>query len=226
MVLVLIIGDLHIPMRCHDLPAKFKKLLVPGKIGQILCTGNICDKETFDYLRTIAPDVMGVRGEFDENTHLPLSLTINQGSLRFGVIHGQQCVPPGDVDSLAALARQMNVDVLISGGTHRFEAFEYEGKFFVNPGSATGAWSGLWNGEATPSFALMDVQGGVLVTYVYQLVDGEVKVDKVEYRKPEPPASRDNGTVAANLGASVNAMSIGGTTPGRMQQSPRIGAGW
>jgi hypothetical protein len=28
MVLVLIIGDLHIPMRCHDLPAKFKKLLV------------------------------------------------------------------------------------------------------------------------------------------------------------------------------------------------------
>jgi hypothetical protein len=27
MVLVLIIGDLHIPMRCHDLPAKFKKLL-------------------------------------------------------------------------------------------------------------------------------------------------------------------------------------------------------
>lgn len=54
----------------------------------------------------------------------------------------------------------------------------------------------------------------------------QVKVDKVEYRKPEPPASRDNGGVAANLGASVNAMSIGGTTPGRMQQSPRIGAGW
>ena len=28
----------------------------------------------------------------------------------------------------------------------RFEAFEFEGRFFVNPGSATGAWSGLWNG--------------------------------------------------------------------------------
>lgn len=27
--------------------------------------------------------------------------------------------------------------------------------------------------EATPSFALMDVQGPVIVTYVYQLVDGE-----------------------------------------------------
>jgi hypothetical protein len=28
--------------------------------------------------------------------------------------------------------------------------------------------------EVTPSFALMDVQGPVIVTYVYQLVDGEV----------------------------------------------------
>ena len=28
MVLVLVIGDLHIPTLTHDLPAKFKKLLV------------------------------------------------------------------------------------------------------------------------------------------------------------------------------------------------------
>lgn len=29
----------------------------------------------------------------------------------------------------------------------------------------------------------MDVQGAVVVTYVYQLVDGEVRVEKIEYRK-------------------------------------------
>lgn len=28
--------------------------------------------------------------------------------------------------------------------------------------------------DSTPSFALMDIQGPVIVTYVYQLVDGEV----------------------------------------------------
>ena len=66
MVLVLVIGDLHIPHRVHDLPAKFKKLLVPGKIQQILCTGNLCDRETYDYLRTVAPDVHIVRGDYDE----------------------------------------------------------------------------------------------------------------------------------------------------------------
>ena len=69
MVLVLVIGDLHIPHRVHDLPAKFKKLLVPGKIQQILCTGNLCDRETYDYLRTVAPDVHIVRGDYDEVCH-------------------------------------------------------------------------------------------------------------------------------------------------------------
>ena len=29
---------------------------------------------------------------------------------------------------------------------HRFQAIEYDGKFFVNPGTATGAWTGLFNG--------------------------------------------------------------------------------
>jgi vacuolar protein sorting-associated protein 29 len=37
--------------------------------------------------------------------------------------------------------------------------------------------------DPTPSFALMDIQGPVVVTYVYQLIDGEVRVEKIEYRK-------------------------------------------
>lgn len=58
------------------------------------------------------------------------------------------------------MARQLDVDVLLWGGTHRFEAYELEGKFFVNPGSITGAMTtNPWpEGEdPTPSFVLMDV---------------------------------------------------------------------
>ena len=44
MVLVLCIGDLHIPHRSVDLPREFKNLLVPGKVHQTLCTGNLCTK--------------------------------------------------------------------------------------------------------------------------------------------------------------------------------------
>ncbi|RUO96039.1 vacuolar protein sorting-associated protein 29-like protein [Jimgerdemannia flammicorona] len=216
MVLVLVIGDLHIPHRVHDLPLKFKKLLVPGKIQQILSTGNITDKETYDYLRTIAGDIHVVRGDYDEvgsplptittppflsflpfspihapppptptqYPSWPLSKIVTHGAIRVGVLHGHQVVPWGDVESLSIVARQMDVDVLLTGHTHRFEAFENEGKFFINPGSATGAYSGIpGTGDVIPSFVLMDIQGNVVVTYVYQLVDNEVKVEKVEFKK-------------------------------------------
>ncbi|KZO92989.1 Metallo-dependent phosphatase [Calocera viscosa TUFC12733] len=200
MVLVLLIGDLHIPYRTHDLPLKFKKLLVPGKIQQILCTGNVCDRETFEYLRGIAREVQVVKGEYDDNPAFPMSLVAQHGPLRIGTIHGHQSVPLGDLDALNGIARQMDVDVLVSGGTHEFVAKEYEGRFFVNPGSGTGAWVGSAEGDATPSFALMDIQGSVIVTFVYQLVDGEVRVDKIEYRKAAPtPAATAAGAVPAGV---------------------------
>lgn len=35
----------------------------------------------------------------------------------------------------------------------------------------------------TPSFVLMDIQNATVVTYVYQLVGDEVKVERIEYKK-------------------------------------------
>ena len=140
---------------------QFKKLLTPGKIGQILCLGNLTDRDTFEFLRQIAPDLQLVKGNFDvDSPNLPLSKVVTHGSLRIGFTHGHTIIPPGDADALLIAARQMDVDILLWGGTHRFEAFEMEGRFFVNPGSATGAFStGYWpdGEEPTPSFCLMDV---------------------------------------------------------------------
>eukprot|EP00058_Branchiostoma_floridae_P026345 XP_002611836.1 hypothetical protein BRAFLDRAFT_83140 [Branchiostoma floridae] len=157
-MLVLVLGDLHIPYRSNGMPAKFKKLLVPGKIQHILCTGNLCTKESFDYLKTLASDVHVVKGDFDE------------------------VVPWGDIESLAMVQRQLDVDILISGHTHKFEAFEHENKFYINPGTATGAYNALDSG-VTPSFVLMDIQATTVVTYVYQLIGDDVKVERIEYKK-------------------------------------------
>lgn len=33
----------------------------------------------------------------------------------------------------------------------------------------------------------MDIQGPVVVTYVYQLIEGEVRVEKIEWRKNTDP---------------------------------------
>jgi vacuolar protein sorting-associated protein 29 len=69
-----------------------------------------------------------------------------------------QIVPWGDPESLANLQRQMDVDILITGHTHKNEVrrlrldyesrsalsqqvYEYERKYIINPGSLTGAYS-------------------------------------------------------------------------------------
>ena len=87
----------------------------------------------------------------------------------------------------------MDVDVLISGHTHtydscdfeppvahdhppRFQAVEYDGRFFVNPGSATGAWTGLWNGCVS--------RGGLMGTVDHT---GDAHSD---YPGSQPPRSR------------------------------------
>ncbi|KAK5127416.1 hypothetical protein LTR85_006755 [Meristemomyces frigidus] len=220
--LVLVLGDLFIPDRAIDIPAKFKKLLTPGKIGQILCLGNLTSPSVYAFLRQLAPDLQLVKGDFDiplttsapaqqqqgaaAGSNAPeatfpiptaLSKVVTHGGLRIGFTHGDSIVPPGDPDALLIAARQMDVDVLCWGGTCKFEAYEMEGKFFINPGSATGACS--WTDETlgdedseddgnVPSFVLMDVQGDVLVLYVYQLKkdatgNETVGVEKVSFRK-------------------------------------------
>ena len=127
-----------------------------------MCLGNITDKETYDFLRQTAPDLHIVKGDFDtEAANLALSKVVQHGGLRIGFTHGHTIIPQGDADALLIAARQMDVDILLWGGTHKFEAYELEGKFFVNPGSATGAFSSNWmaiDEEPTPSFCLMDVR--------------------------------------------------------------------
>jgi len=190
--LVLVIGDLHIPDRALDIPTKFKKLLTPGKIGQTLCLGNLTDKPTYDYLRSLTPDLKIVKGRSDSDaTSLPLSGVVTHGSLRIGFLEGFTVVAPTEADLLLAEANKLDVDVLCWGGTHRFDAYEYGDKFFVNPGSATGAMTTGWvadGEEIIPSFCLMDVQGISLTLYVYQLrIDANgvesVGVEKVTFTK-------------------------------------------
>ncbi len=148
---------------CSPPLQQFKKLLSPGKIGQTLCLGNLTDRHTYEYLRSVAPDLKIVRGRFDvEATSLPLAQVVTHGSLRVGFVEGFTLVST-EPDLLLAEAHRLDVDVLCYGGTHRFDAFEYMDKFFVNPGSATGAFTTGWlakdspDEEMVPSFCLMDV---------------------------------------------------------------------
>jgi vacuolar protein sorting-associated protein 29 len=108
--------------------------------SDVLCTGNLVTKEQFDELKGLAPNVHVVRGGFDDDSSFPEYKVIQIGQFKIGLIHGHQIVPWGDAHSLAVVQRQLDVDILISGHTHRNEVNEYEGKWFINPGSITGAY--------------------------------------------------------------------------------------
>ena len=48
-----------------------------------------------------------------------------------------QIIPWGEKEALAIKRRQLDVDILVTGHTHKFEAHKHEGKLLLNPGSAT-----------------------------------------------------------------------------------------
>uniref|UniRef100_A0A1I8BDG2 Vacuolar protein sorting-associated protein 29 n=1 Tax=Meloidogyne hapla TaxID=6305 RepID=A0A1I8BDG2_MELHA len=177
--LVLVIGDFFIPYRAHNLPQKFRKLLVPNKMQHILCTGNVCTQETMNYLKTLTCDVHCVRGDFDEDTSYPDMKVIPVGHFRIGLVHGHQFIPWGDLKAMELAAQQIGVDVLISGYTH-------DGTFYVNPGSATGAFS-LIKDNVVPSFIVLDVQTDLINAYMYRLLDDEVKVERAQFKKSGRP---------------------------------------
>jgi len=124
-----------------------------------------------------------VRGDFDETVSYPESKVIQVGQFKIGVCHGHQVIPWGDPEGLAQLQRQLDVDILVTGHTHKFKAYEYEKKFIINPGSATGAYSPLISSDPVPSFVVMDIQGSVAVTYVYELHGEDVKVEKITFER-------------------------------------------
>ncbi|KAL8193494.1 hypothetical protein R6Q57_026629 [Mikania cordata] len=157
MVLVLAIGDLHIPHRAPDLPAKFKSMLVPGKIQHTICTVfwfiYLNKQEVHDYMESLCPSLHITRGEYDEDSRHPKTKTITIGQFKLGLCHG-----------------------------HQFKAYKHEAGVVINPGSATGAYSSITY-DVNPSFVLMDIDGLRVVVYVYELIDGEVKVDKIDFKK-------------------------------------------
>jgi vacuolar protein sorting-associated protein 29 len=59
---------------------------------------------------------------------------------------------------------------------------QYDGKYFINPGSATGAYSTICSAPR-PSFILIAVQGDEVVAFVYELVNDDINVQRIECTK-------------------------------------------
>lgn len=182
--LVLVVSDMNVPFKINDIPAQFKTLLIPNKIQHVLCLGNMGSKESYDWLKGLSNNFHVVKGEFDEGSTFPETKVVQIGDFKIGMIHGHQVTPWGDLDSLAVIQRQLGCDILLSGHTHNNSVNVYDGKYYINPGSLSGAYS-YNNPDPIPSFILMVIQGDFTVVYLYELTD-ELKrfeVTKMEFTK-------------------------------------------
>jgi len=183
--LVLLIGDLHIPHRKSEVPDAFKTLLTPGKVQHVLCTGNLSSKGVEDYLRSLANNVHFAKGDLDVAggvNFLTETKVIKIGEFSIGMVHGHQIIPWGDIETLGNLQRKLDVDILITGHTHKSEVFDNEGKLIINPGSATGAHSAHTT-NVIPSFIILGIKGPKVTLYLYEIRDGDVVVAKSEFSK-------------------------------------------
>ena len=108
------------------------RMLVPGKMQHVICTGNI-GSEQYEDIRELAPNVHVVAGDYDVDSSFPETRVVQVGEFRIGVIHGHQVIPWGNQDALARWRRKLHVDVLISGHTHQNEIIQYDGHYHINP---------------------------------------------------------------------------------------------
>ena len=161
-----------------------------------------------------------VRGQYDIGLDYPDKKVVHLEGFKIGLTHGDTCMPWGDLGSLAALQRKMDCDILIAGQTHEFNAYKYQDRFIINPGSATGAFNTRVH-PSTPSFCLLDLNGSKAVVYVYRLVDNEVVTETIQFQKKAdatPPTTEDTAPApppgeGGLLPGEGKAVAMGGTVP-------------
>ena len=119
-----------------------------------------------------------------DEIEMPEKKAVQIGEFKIGMIHGHQIIPWGDETALDNVQRELGCDILLWGHSHQIEVKARDGKFFINPGSISGAFS--YNSpDPTPSFVLMVLQGEEAIVYMYCLNDKKMKFDvnKLEFSK-------------------------------------------
>lgn len=184
--LILLVGDLHIPMKSSTIPDLFQDLLIPNRFSSVLCTGNIgSSTKILDYLKSLGKSLHIVKGEYeDSQAQIPENKLITVGKFRIAIVHGHQVIPWGEEESLLNYLRENEPDVIISGHTHELKGSKYEGKLFINPGSFTGAYGPL-NLDVDPSFVVLEINDKSLEAFFYRIEKKEVIVNKMSYIKGE-----------------------------------------
>ncbi len=132
-MLIGLISDTHIPDRARILPQNVLNAF--SDVDLILHAGDLTSPKVLEELEQLAP-VMAVQGNMDRanGINLPKAKVIEVDDLKIGVIHGE-VYPRADSDQLVYLAKELDVDILVSGHSHQPKIEQKEGILLLNPGS-------------------------------------------------------------------------------------------
>ena len=132
-MLIGLISDTHIPDRAKVLPQKVLDAF--DDVDLILHAGDLTSPRVIEELESLAP-VMAVQGNMDRVNGIdrPKAKVIEAEGLKIGIVHGE-VYPRADSDQLLYLAKELNVDILVSGHSHQPKIEQKEGILLLNPGS-------------------------------------------------------------------------------------------
>lgn len=132
-MLIGLISDTHIPDRAKVIPTKVLESFSAADL--IIHAGDLTTTDVIDELEKIAP-VMAVQGNMDRvaGLDLPKAKVVDCEGIRIGVAHGE-VYPRADTQQLLYLARQLDVNILVTGHSHQPKIEQVEDVLLLNPGS-------------------------------------------------------------------------------------------
>ena len=132
-MLIGLISDTHIPDRAKKIPENVYSAF--KNVDLILHAGDLTSLNVIEELENIAP-VIAIQGNMDRvnGINLPTAKVLEAEGLRIGIVHGE-VYPRADTQQLLYLARELNVDILVSGHSHQPKIEQTEGILLLNPGS-------------------------------------------------------------------------------------------
>lgn len=132
-MLIGLISDTHIPDRAKQIPQNVIEAF--SDVDLILHAGDLTSLEVIEELEKIAP-VMAVQGNMDRvnGISLPNAKTLEAEGVKIGMVHGE-VYPRADTQQLLYLAKELDVDILVSGHSHQPKIEQKDGVLLINPGS-------------------------------------------------------------------------------------------
>ena len=132
-MLIGLISDTHIPDRARQIPQNVLTLF--KDVDLIIHAGDLTTQSVIDELEKIAP-VMAIQGNMDRvaGLDLPKARVIDIEGVKIGVAHGE-VYPRADTQQLLYLAKQLDVNILVTGHSHQPKIESVEDVLLLNPGS-------------------------------------------------------------------------------------------